>query len=89
MVEFIHTDVVIVFLCRPLGQFCRIEGLDADKKMFNICRFSAIHIEFAEVEVVQDLLECLNTLLQNLFSVSNKHKPCSRICRLFACLKRL
>ena len=74
VVELIHADIIVVIRCRPLGQFCRIKGLDTDKKMLNVCRLSAIHIEFTKVEIVQNLLECLDALFQNLFSVSNEQE---------------
>ena len=44
VVEFIYTDIIVVIRSRPLSQLGRIERLDTDKKMLDICRFSAIHI---------------------------------------------
>ena len=79
MVEFIHADVIVEIRGCPLRQTGRIEGLDADKQVIDVRRFSSIHVELAEIEIIQNLLDGLDALLQNLLSVGDEQKPCSLI----------
>ena len=46
--------------------------MNTDKQMLNIRRFFPVDIELSEVEIIQNFLELLDTLLQYLFSVRNK-----------------
>ncbi len=67
-------DVVVEILRRPFRQLCGIEELNTDEQVLNVCRFVAIHVEFPEIEIIQDFLESPHTLLKDLFSVRDKEK---------------
>lgn len=78
--KLVHDDEVIVVRGGYLVKGLRVERLNENEQIFKAFEHDAANAEVAEIGIVEHSAEAFYTLLQNLFSVCHKEKPCTSVC---------